>query len=92
MVVETLTRKPKKKTSFDGNRESDNDFEDYTIPCSRSFVLSITSAAVFVIASVLYVYLEFVDLEYYKKIVGFPDYVLEADDDEVWYVRFYMGN
>ena len=84
MVVETRGHKPKKKTDFDGNRERENDFDDYTIPCSRSFVLSIASAVVFVIASVLYVYLEFVDLEYYRKIEGFPDYVLEADDDEVW--------
>ena len=54
------------------------------IPCSKYFLLSITSALVFVLASALYVWLEFVDLDYYWKIINIPDYVLELDDDSLW--------
>jgi hypothetical protein len=52
---------------------------------SRYFRLSLASCCAFVFGSVLYVYLEFIGLDYQKKAASIPQFVKEGDDDAAWY-------
>lgn len=51
---------------------------------SREFGYDLTSNFLFVVASGLYLWLAFLDVEYEERIQDIPDDVLQADDDYSW--------
>jgi hypothetical protein len=52
---------------------------------SRYFLLSLASRCLFLIGSVMYVWLEFISLDYEKKAAQLPTAIRQADDDASWY-------